>query len=149
MVGNEMLNFLYQRLQEIKGNKEPFGGVHVILVGDLFQLRPVGDAWIFANNSNDYSSLAPNLWQSHFTMFELTEIMRQKDDASFAELLNRIREGKHTDEDMRVLKTRATTSEDASYQSLKNELHLFPCNAAVDAHNTNIFNCTTTEKVRS
>ena len=147
MVGNEMLNFLYLRLQEIKGNKEPFGGVHIILVGDLFQLRPVGDAWIFANNSNDYSSLAPNLWQSHFTMFELTEIMRQKDDASFAKLLNRIREGKHTDKDMRVLKTRAISSEDAGYQTLKNELHLFQCNAAVDAHNTNIFNCTTTEKV--
>ena len=147
MVGNEMLNFLYLRLQEIKGSKEPFGGIHVILVGDLFQLRPVGDAWIFANNSNDYSSLAPNLWQLHFTMFELTEIMRQKDDAPFAELLNRIREGKHTDEDMRVLKNRAITSEDASYQTLKNELHLFPCNAAVDAHNTNIFNGTTTEKV--
>ena len=147
MVGNEMLNFLYLRLQEIKGNKEPFGGVHVILVGDLFQLRPVGDAWIFANNSNDYSSLAPNLWQSHFTMFELTEIMRQRDDASFAELLNRIREGKHTDEDIRVLKTRAITAEDESYQRIKNELHLFPCNAAVDAHNTNIYNSTTTEKV--
>ena len=36
MVGNEMLNFLCLRLQEIKCNKEPFGGVHFILVGDLF-----------------------------------------------------------------------------------------------------------------
>ena len=94
MVGSEMLSFIYLRLQEIKCNKEPFGGVHVILVGDLYQLRPVGDAWIFAGNCSDYSSLAPNLWQTHFTMFELTEIMRQKDDSSFAELLNRIREGK-------------------------------------------------------
>ena len=74
--------------------------------------------------------------------------MRQKDNASFAELLNRIREGKHTDKDMRVLKTRAVTSEDASYQTLKNELHLFPCNAAANAHNTNIYNGTTTEKVK-
>ena len=50
MVGSEMLSFLYLRLQEIKCNKEPFGGVHVILVGDLYQLRPVGDAWIFAGS---------------------------------------------------------------------------------------------------
>ena len=97
--------------------------------------------------SNDYSSLAPNLWQSHITIFELTEIMRQRDDASFAELLNRIRGGKHTEEDKPVFKTRAFTTENESYQTLKNELHLFPCNAAVDAHNTNIYNSKTTEKV--
>ena len=147
MVGSEMLSFLYLRLQEIKCNKEPFGGVHVILVGDLYQLRPVGDAWIFAGSSNDYASLAPNLWQTHFNMFELTEIMRQKDDSHFAELLNRIREGKHTDEDLRLLKTRTISPEDASYEALKRELHLFPCNAAVDAHNTNIYNDATTIKV--
>ena len=110
-----MLNFLYLRLQEIKDSKEPFGGVYVILIGDLFQVRPVGDAWIFANSSNDYSSLAPKIWQSHFTMFELTKIMRQIDDASFAELLNRIREGKHTEEDIRVLKTLAINADNGSY----------------------------------
>lgn len=37
-------------------------------------------------------------------MFELTQIMRQKDDKSFAELLNRLREGYHTDEDIEELK---------------------------------------------
>ena len=76
MVGIGMLNFLNLRLQEVKGNKMPFGGVNVILVGDLFQLRPVGDSWIFSNNSCDYTPLAPNLWKEHFTMYELTEIMR-------------------------------------------------------------------------
>ena len=81
-------------------------------------------------------------------MFELTENMRQKDDAQFAELLNRIREGKHTDQDLRLLKTRTISSESARYQTLKNELHLFPCNAAVDAHNTDIYNGSTTKKSR-
>ena len=146
MVGNEMLNFLYHRLQEIKCNQEPFGGVHVILVGDLFQLRPVGDGWIFANATRNYASLAPNLWQSHFTMFELTEIMRQKDDVQFAELLNRIREGKQTREDIDVLQSRSISVESKEYQRLKNELHLFPCNAEVDAHNRNVYNSVTTLK---
>ena len=109
------------------------GGVHVLLVGDLFQLRPVGDSWIFANSSNDYSPLAPNLWQSFFKMFELTEIMRQKDDTPFAEILNRVREGQQTETDIRVLKSRSVSSKAADYQGVRNALHLFPCNAAVDA----------------
>ena len=146
MVGNEMLNFLYQRLQEVKCNQEPFGGVHIILVGDLFQLRPVGDGWIFANATNNYAPLAPNLWQSHFTMYELTEIMRQKDDTQFAELLNRIREGKQTIDDMNILQSRSITVDGQEYQTLRNELHLFPCNAEVDAHNRNVYNTVTSIK---
>ena len=146
MVGNEMLSFLYQRLQEIKCNQDPFGGVHIILVGDLFQLRPVGDGWIFGDVSSSYSSLAPNLWRSHFTMFELTEIMRQKDDVQFAELLNRIREGKHTRSDLEVLQSREIFVDSPEYQKVKNELHLFPCNSEVDAHNENVYNSTITMK---
>ena len=146
MVGNEMLNFLYLRLQEIKGNKEHFGGVHIILVGDLFQLRPVGDGWIFSNTSFDYTALATNLWKTHFKMFELTEIMRQKDDVLFAEMLNRIREGNHTKDDLAALEARRVKLNEQKYQMIKNELHLFPCNAAVDAHNVNMFEASNEEK---
>ena len=146
MVGNAMLSFLYLRLQEIKGNREPFGGVHIVLVGDLFQLRPVGDGWIFVNHSGDYASLAPNLWQTYFTMFELTEIMRQKNDTPFAELLNRIREGRQTEEDLQVLSSRSITSDSAVYQELRHVLHLFPCNFSVDAHNMDVYDKSISEK---
>lgn len=49
-------------------------------------------------------SLGPNLWRDLFSLFELDEIMRQKDDAQFAELLNRLREGFHTNEHIALLK---------------------------------------------
>ena len=146
MVGSDMLSYLYLRLQEVKGNRQPFGGIHVLLVGDLFQLRPVGDSWIFANRSGDYSPLAANLWQEFFKMFELTEIMRQKDDAPFAEILNRIREGRQTEKDISVLNSRSVSSKTADYQELRNELHLFPCNAAVDAHNKDVYERATSQK---
>ncbi len=45
MLGNKMLKNINLRLQDIKNNKKPFGGIHVILV-DLFQLKPVRDNWI-------------------------------------------------------------------------------------------------------
>ena len=43
MVGSGMFNFFNLRLQQIMGNKEPFGGISLITVGDLFQLKPVFD----------------------------------------------------------------------------------------------------------
>ena len=115
-------------------------------MGDLFQLRPVGDSWIFANSSCGYASLAPNLWKTYFSMFELTEIMRQKEDSQFARLLNRIREGKQTEDDLAILKSRTLSFDEAKYQELKNDLHLFPCNAAVDTHNRCIYDSANTEK---
>ena len=37
--------------------------------------------------------ISTNLWQQYFKCYELDEIMRQKDDKSWAELLKRLREG--------------------------------------------------------
>ena len=104
MVGSGMFTFLNLRLQQIMGTPKPFGGVNLITVGDLFQLKPVFDKWIFENAKDAYGALATNIWQEHFKMYELSEIMRQKDDREFAELLNRLREGKHTEQDTEVLK---------------------------------------------
>ena len=80
-------------------------------------------------------------------MFESINILRKKDDAYFVEMLNLIRGGKHSEEDLLSLKTRTVVPESDSYQAIKNELHLFPSNAAVDAFNQNMCTETTGEKV--
>ena len=42
MVGNNMFTVqINNRLKDIKGSKDDFGGVSIIAVGDLFQLQPV------------------------------------------------------------------------------------------------------------
>lgn len=41
MVGAAMFNYVHKRLQELMGKPIPFGGVSIICVGDLYQLRPV------------------------------------------------------------------------------------------------------------
>lgn len=69
-------------------------------------------------------------------MFELTQIMRQKDDKSFAELLNRLREGYHTDEDIEELKKNMTV-EKSEYKGIP---HLFTTRKEVEAFNCSVFN---------
>ena len=62
-----------------------------------------GNIFKYLDNS-EYRILAPYLWQKHFKMFELQEIMRQRESKVFAEILNRLREGNHTIDDMKLKK---------------------------------------------
>jgi hypothetical protein len=109
MVGNSMFTVqLNNRLKDLKGSKEDFGGVSIITLGDLFQLKPVMDGYIFTDVQclSSYNILAPNLWKRYFRMFELDEIMQQRESKEFAEILNRLREGNHTSSDLKKLKER-------------------------------------------
>ena len=103
---------LNNRLKDTKGCRKDFGGVSIIAIGDLFQLEPVMDSYIFKDaQSLDYAVLAPSLWYKHFVMFELSEILRQRDSKLFAELLNRLLEGKHTASDIAKLKERVVNED--------------------------------------
>ena len=63
------------------------------------------DGYIFKNMDNlECGILAPSLWQELFKMFELHEITRQQESKQFAEMLNRLREGNHSKEDIMKFK---------------------------------------------
>ena len=136
MVGNMTLSFIDTRLQQLTGSKAAFGGLSVIAVGDLYQLKPVGDFLICLDLKVGASSLARNLWKELFTMYELVDIMRQKDDLAFAQLLNRLRLNKMTEEDKQVLQTRVFDRDTGDYP--KDAVHLFARNFYVKKHNDNI-----------
>ena len=131
MVGNSIFNIqINNRLKDIKGSQLPFGAVSIVAVGDLFELQPVMDGYIFKDLDNsERSVLAPNLWQEHFRMFELHEIMRQRESKMFAQMLNRLREGKHTCRDIKKLKERLIDSNSSAYLNVP---HLFIQNAKVN-----------------
>ena len=59
MVGNMTLSFIDTRLQQLMRTKEVFGGLSVIAVEDLYQLKPVGDYLI----SLDLKKGASSLWK--------------------------------------------------------------------------------------
>ena len=136
MVGNMTLSFIDTRLQQLTGSKAAFGGLSVIAVGDLYQLKPVGDFLICLDLKQGASSLARNLWKELFTMYELVDIMRQKDDLAFAQLLNRLRLNEMTEEDKQVLQTRVFDRDTGDYP--KDAVHLFARNFYVKKHNDNI-----------
>ena len=47
MVGSLLLYKIHNRLQEITGSSLPFGGINILVVGDFFQIIPVGDSCLY------------------------------------------------------------------------------------------------------
>jgi hypothetical protein len=114
---------------------EPFGGVSVLAVGDLYQLPPVARCPVFKQYNNDpLANLYGSLWCKHFQLIQLEEIVRQKDDVQFVAALNRICINKPKESDILLNKSRQI--EESSPQYPKYALHIFPTNKDVDSHNS-------------
>ena len=90
MVYKILLYFIHERLVQIKKSKRPFGGVSVIAVGDFYQLPPVKQSKS-ERLYMDCGSYPIDFWNDHFYIVILSEIMRQREDHLFAEMLNTIR----------------------------------------------------------
>ena len=88
--------------------------------------------------------LLPNLWIEHFKMFELHKIMRQRESKVFAEILNRLREGNHTNDDLLKIKDRLITPNSSTYPS--DAPHLFIQNKKVNEFNEKVHNASSNKK---
>ena len=102
-IGNNFFFCMNERLKKIKcpSKNIPFGGVNVIVFGDLYQLQGVKEGWIFApikDHSLPNAEFATSVWEQ-YEMYELTTIVRQEEQ-SWAELLNRVRVNQPTDADL-------------------------------------------------
>jgi ATP-dependent DNA helicase PIF1 len=95
MLNDELFEKIDEFLQIVRRNKKPFGGVQMIFVGDPFQLCPVEGDYCFTSKS----------WSKcNIKTHTLTENMRQAGDQEFKELLDRVRWGKCSEEDLATLK---------------------------------------------
>jgi len=110
MVRADMLDAMNIILQNVRNNRrEPFGGVQVLYIGDLYQLPPV--------TGNDEWSVLSSYYKSPFffdalvieksppVYLELTKIYRQS-DKGFIEVLNNIRNNEITEDDINYLNRR-------------------------------------------
>ena len=123
MMDDILFNKISEILCKIKGNKKPFGGIQIILVGDFCQLSPI---------NNDYCFISP-LWElSNLKTIELIELVRQKGDIEFQNILQEIRKGKCSKKTYNKLLELKHTSFDNDIVPTK----LFPINKDVDNINT-------------
>lgn len=96
MVRPDLLDCVDAVLRRYRDHSRPFGGVQLLLIGDLQQLAPVAkpDEWALLQSYYAtpyfFSSLA--LRETGFVTVELKEVFRQTDQ-HFIGLLNKIRHG--------------------------------------------------------
>ncbi|HBZ65452.1 MAG TPA: helicase [Bacteroidales bacterium] len=97
MVRADLLDAIDDVLRRFRRNSKPFGGVQLLMIGDMQQLAPVAkdDEWEilspYYKSVYFFSSLA--LQSTDFVSIELKHIYRQRDE-QFISLLNRVRENK-------------------------------------------------------
>jgi hypothetical protein len=110
MVRADLLDAADTVLRHVRKNyHEPFGGVQMLFIGDMYQLPPVvpQDEWelLSAYYPGLYFFDAQVMRNSPPLYLELTKIYRQKDEL-FIGMLNRIRTGHVTHNDIDILNKR-------------------------------------------
>ena len=97
MVRADLLDGIDSVLRRYKDRNLPFGGVQLLMIGDLQQLAPVvkDEEWslLRAHYDTIYFFSSNALKQTDYISIELTHIFRQRDEV-FIGLLNKIRDNK-------------------------------------------------------
>ncbi|MDD9303070.1 MAG: helix-turn-helix domain-containing protein [Desulfobacter sp.] len=97
MVRADLLDAVDGVLQKLRRDDRPFGGVQLLLIGDLFQLPPVAKANEWQLLSDYYDSVyffsSHALARTDFITVELKKIYRQSDE-HFIQVLNQVRENR-------------------------------------------------------
>ena len=138
MVRADLLDMIDIVLRHIRSRpEEPFGGVQVVLIGDLYQLPPVvrPDAWdlLKEHYESPYFFDAHVLRQTPLLHLETSKVYRQS-EAQFLHLLNRIRAGAADWDDMAALNTRFQP-DDISTRPERQPIVLTTHNRAADVIN--------------
>jgi tRNA A37 threonylcarbamoyladenosine biosynthesis protein TsaE len=135
MVRSDLLDGMDSFLKINRNNNAPFGGVKVLLIGDLFQLPPVvsEDEHLVLRHMNYESEFffgSLSITGYPFVPVFLNKIFRQCDPV-FTSLLNDIRESKNLINALRIINKR-NIGPDRGYD---NELVLTCTNSSADKRN--------------
>ena len=133
MVGNERFHDMSLRLCKILHGdiwKNDFGGISMLVVGDLYQLPPVMQCPIYQQTViREPGDMASLLWHT-FMLHELKQIMHQK-DPEFSKMLNVVCVEQPEENSIEDLMLRShELSIDVLHQEYpKSAMHVFATNA--------------------
>lgn len=109
MVRADLLDHIDAELRRIRRSYLPFGGVQLLMIGDLQQLPPIAHGEEEMILRQHYKSLyffdCKALQNLEYSCIELKNVYRQN-DSHFVDILNRARIGRLTPEDIDELNTR-------------------------------------------
>lgn len=130
MVRADMLDAIDKSLKLNRASKRPFGGVRMILSGDLHQLPPVvsgQEAPILQERyGGSYFFNAPAFREAEFSLLALKHVFRQA-EPRFLALLGALRTGRVTPNDEAVL--RGLVSSKSAVEASESHVVLTPNNA--------------------
>ncbi len=133
MVRADLFEMINQICQSALGNSKPFGGIPLVVVGDMFQLPPVvSDDAVLEYLKQEYGGIYffnSHIIQREFKnikLFELTHSYRQANDPSFVKILDAFRQPLSPEDKMKIMdaiNSRVTSifPKDAMYVASSNE----------------------------
>ena len=109
MVRSDLLDAIDSVLRRYRDHYKPFGGVQLLMIGDLQQLTPVvtpeDEALLKPYYDTPYFFGSKALQQIEYVTILLSQVFRQE-DAAFLDVLNHIREANPTTDDIATLNQR-------------------------------------------
>ena len=96
-----VMNRIHSHLSKLRQDPRPFGGLNIVFAGDFRQLEPVG-----VGSKPLYEENCPAFRDKVNCFLELKGMHRFSTDKKYGELLNRMRDGTVTKEDIDMINTR-------------------------------------------
>ena len=107
MMTPDLLDKLEAIAKLIKKNKAPFGGLQIILVGDLYQLPPIYKEGELTNAQFVFESQS---WRNYIKDVVVLDKVHRQSDPVFLQILNEARAGALSEESIKILESRKTNA---------------------------------------
>ena len=140
MVRADLLDAIDNVLRRYRDHYLPFGGVQLLMIGDLAQLTPVvtpeDEKLLKPYYDTPYFFGSKALQQIDYVTIQLEHVYRQQ-DSNFIEILNQVRSGHPSQQALDALNTRAEANSSLStlHSSLNNAIRLTTHNNLANFYN--------------